>query len=303
MDFLKDLGSSLLGGIPSIIGNVFGAFSNSSTNKANKEINQMNNEFNERMMDKQIAYEKEMWEKNNEYNSASAQAERWREAGFNPTMMMGNANAGVATSGSVGAASAAPSAPQQAFKPDVSSFVDTIVAMQDLQIKDRVADAEVQQLNSIAEKNRAEALEALERVTDWKNKNKLPFWQIQYDHLNSEIGRNRAQESYTNALESYQLLVNNSVPEDLASKISLNHALADEAKFNSQTELGKMIDDYERKTKTKLPEEAIMAIFGLHNLAEFGGKVVNLRPKNIKNTFNTYDSSRHYQTNHINNGK
>lgn len=273
------LGAAAIGAGASLLGNIFGSKNQSSANQANKEINQMNNEFNERMMDKQIAYEKEMWQKNNEYNSASAQAQRWREAGFNPTMMMGNANAGVATSGSVGAASAAPAAPQQAFKPEVSSFVDTIVAMQDLQIKDRVADAEVQQLNSQAEKNRAEASESLERVTDWKNKNKLPFWQIQYDHLNSEIGRNRAQESYTNALESYQVLVNNSVPEELASKISLNYALAGEAKFNSQTELGKMIDDYESKTKTKLSEEAKMAIFGLHNLGEFAGKVVNLRPK------------------------
>lgn len=109
------------------------------TNAANKEIAQMNNAFNEKMFDKQVAYNKEMyqqqlgdqwkfyndskqnawdlvanqqqfqtdmWNKNNEYNSASAQRERLEAAGLNPYMMMSGGSAGTAQtmSGSAGAA-------------------------------------------------------------------------------------------------------------------------------------------------------------------------------------------------------
>lgn len=109
------------------------------TNAANKEIAQMNNAFNEKMFDKQVAYNKEMyqqqlgdqwkfyndakdnswklvenqqqfqtdmWNKNNEYNSASAQRERLEAAGLNPYMMMSGGSAGAAQtmSGSAGAA-------------------------------------------------------------------------------------------------------------------------------------------------------------------------------------------------------
>lgn len=108
------------------------------TNAANKEIAQMNNAFNEKMFDKQVAYNKEMyqqqlgdqwkfyndakdnswklvenqqqfqtdmWNKNNEYNSASAQRERLEAAGLNPYMMMSGGSAGTAQtmSGSAGA--------------------------------------------------------------------------------------------------------------------------------------------------------------------------------------------------------
>lgn len=99
----------------------------------------MNNAFNEKMFDKQIAYNKEMyqqqlgdqwkfyndskqnawdlvanqqqfqtdmWNKNNEYNSASAQRERLEAAGLNPYMMMNGGSAGTAQtmSGSAGTA-------------------------------------------------------------------------------------------------------------------------------------------------------------------------------------------------------
>ena len=122
-------GSSLAGGIAGT----------AMQNSANKEIAQMNNAFNEKMFDKQVAYNKEMyqqqlgdqwkfyndskqnawdlvanqqqfqtdmWNKNNEYNSASAQRERLEAAGLNPYMMMNGGSAGTAQvmSGSSGAA-------------------------------------------------------------------------------------------------------------------------------------------------------------------------------------------------------
>lgn len=129
---------SAIGAGSSLIGGVGTAF---AQNAANKKIAQMNNAFNEKMFDKQVAYNKEMyqqqlgdqwkfyndskqnawdlvanqqqfqtdmWNKNNEYNSASSQRERLEAAGLNPYMMMNGGSAGVAQSMS-GSAGAAPS--------------------------------------------------------------------------------------------------------------------------------------------------------------------------------------------------
>lgn len=113
MGFLQSLGKSLVGGagdlVSSLAGGALGSLSQSSANKTNLEIAHMNNEYNERMMQKQMdyntqMYEKqkkdniEMWNMENEYNSASAQRKRYEEAGLNPSLMMGNGNAGVASS-------------------------------------------------------------------------------------------------------------------------------------------------------------------------------------------------------------
>lgn len=252
MSILASLGSNLIGG-------VFGAISQNSANKANREINQMNNEFNERMMDKQIAYEQEMWQKNNEYNSASAQAERWKEAGFNPSMMMGNANAGVASSGSVSAASAAPSAPQQAFNsaPYVSSFVDTIVAMKDLQIKEQQTEAQIAQLNSQSEVNKAEVLKILGESDNWKIKNKYAdsLLRSEIDSISADVGYKRAQESYTNALEDYQILINAKLPEEIAARISLMKMQGAYQQYHGQGRINRILDDISNMFGNKIPKD------------------------------------------------
>lgn len=173
-------GASLIGGVSSTV----------AQNAANKEIAQMNNAFNEKMFDKQVAYNKEMyqqqlgdqwkfyndskqnawdlvanqqqfqtdmWNKNNEYNSASAQRERLEAAGLNPYMMMNGGSAGTAQtmSGSSGAAPSggAPSA-QGVTPPTATSYsadysgitaglgraIDVLSSMPDRKVKEAQAD-------------------------------------------------------------------------------------------------------------------------------------------------------------------
>lgn len=178
---------SAIGAGSSLIG---GAASTAAQNAANKEIAQMNNAFNEKMFDKQVAYNKEMyqqqlgdqwkfyndskqnawdlvenhqqfqtdmWNKNNEYNSASAQRERFEAAGLNPYLMMNGGSAGTAQamSGSAGAApsGAAPSAqgvtPPTAtpYSADYSGItaglgraIDVLSSMPDRKVKEAQAD-------------------------------------------------------------------------------------------------------------------------------------------------------------------
>ena len=80
---------SLLGGIA---GGLFGKSAQSDSNKTNLKIAQMNNEFNERMLEKQIAYNREnqatqnQWSEDmyNKYNSPEAQVSQMKNAGLNP---------------------------------------------------------------------------------------------------------------------------------------------------------------------------------------------------------------------------
>lgn len=101
-----------LGLFGSIFSSALGASSQDSANRTNLRINHMNNAFNERMLDKQNqmniaqfnrekALEQSQWERDTAYNSASAQADRFRQAGLNPTIMMKGQSAGMAQSGSV----------------------------------------------------------------------------------------------------------------------------------------------------------------------------------------------------------
>lgn len=69
-----------------------------STNQANIHIAQMSNEFNREQLERQIQQEWDMWNAENEYNSASSQRQRLEEAGLNPYMMMDGGSAGSASS-------------------------------------------------------------------------------------------------------------------------------------------------------------------------------------------------------------
>lgn len=90
------LAGGLLAGIGSIGGSILGGFfgssAQSSANDTNMQIAQMNNEFNERMLEKQISYNRKnqatqnQWSEDmyNKYNSPQAQVNQMAAAGLNP---------------------------------------------------------------------------------------------------------------------------------------------------------------------------------------------------------------------------
>ena len=66
-------------------------------------------------------FQENMWNRENEYNTASAQRQRLEEAGLNPYMMMNGGSAGTAQSVGTGAsASSAGAAVMQPFQADYS---------------------------------------------------------------------------------------------------------------------------------------------------------------------------------------
>ena len=91
-------GHLINGHIIPIASAVGGAVSTNKTNKNNMAINQMNNDFNAAEAQKARDFQLDMWNRENEYNTASAQRQRLSQAGLNPYLMMSGGNAGTASS-------------------------------------------------------------------------------------------------------------------------------------------------------------------------------------------------------------
>jgi hypothetical protein len=113
-----------------LIDNATGLASNIITNKQNAKNQQKQNEFNLRM-----------WHLNNQYNTPSAQMQRLQQAGLNPNLMYQNGTTGI----SQGATSSASGSAMQAFQPDFSSGVDSILSHQ---LAKQLNDANVHKIES-----------------------------------------------------------------------------------------------------------------------------------------------------------
>lgn len=158
----------------SIVGGLLGAGASSmqnsqnrqnvrETNQMNYKINQMNNQFNERMAIQQRNWQENMWNKENAYNTASAQRQRLEEAGLNPYLMMNGGSAGVAQSSGTGAsASSAGSAVMQPFQADYSGIGSSIGNI----FQYELMQSEKSQLQGAKQLADAKAMETLSNI-DW----------------------------------------------------------------------------------------------------------------------------------------
>lgn len=133
------------------------------TNQMNYKINQMNNQFNERMALQQRNWQENMWNKENAYNTASAQRQRLEEAGLNPYLMMNGGSAGVAQSAGNGAsASSSGNAVMQPFQADYSGIGSSIGNI----FQYELMQSEKSQLQGARQLADAKALETLSNI-DW----------------------------------------------------------------------------------------------------------------------------------------
>lgn len=133
------------------------------TNQMNYKINQMNNQFNERMAIQQRNWQENMWNKENAYNTASAQRQRLEEAGLNPYLLMNGGSAGVAQSVGTGAsASSSGAAVMQPFQADYSGIGSSIGNI----FQYELMQSEKSQLQGARQLADAKAMETLSNI-DW----------------------------------------------------------------------------------------------------------------------------------------
>lgn len=119
---------------------------------SNKKLQKLNNQA-----------QVELWNKQNEYNTPSAQMERYKEAGLNPYLAQQNA----------GLAGSPPSlsAPQNSYAQGVSGSLDRLANLQTLLLNWKAQEANIQNIR--AQIGLADAKTQLERekLQDWRWRN------------------------------------------------------------------------------------------------------------------------------------
>lgn len=81
----------------SILGGLMGNKSQSNANAANLKLAQYQNSWNEQMYERNLQDQKQLWNMQNEYNTPSAQMQRYSDAGLNPNLIYGQGSSGNAT--------------------------------------------------------------------------------------------------------------------------------------------------------------------------------------------------------------
>ena len=217
-------GNGALGAVTSIASNLLGANSQSNANKTNMQINQLNNAFNERMMQKQMDfntamltrqenYNKEMWNAQNAYNSPSAQVSRLKQAGLNPSMMLGNIGTGNA--GSVGstspsgasAASAGSAGNAQGYNYNFQGIPDAIIQGKQAKIMDEQYKQWVIDNETRAQKNMEEISNLIAKTKNEDIKYKLSSVQYNYADELHNLSVQRERQTIANMQEQQKNIV------------------------------------------------------------------------------------------------
>ena len=97
-----DVGSIVSSGVGGVAGAMVNGISNAIGSRRNYKYNlklqQQSQQFNAQEAQKNRDFQKQMFDETNQWNSASAQVQRLRDAGLNPYLMMNGGDAGTATS-------------------------------------------------------------------------------------------------------------------------------------------------------------------------------------------------------------
>lgn len=233
----------LLAGIATGIGAlgsaIFGKKSTDSANKTNLKINQMNNDFNAREAQKARDFQLDMWNRENEYNSASSQRKRLEDAGYNP--YMSDAQAGTATGMSgTSSATAAGAASQVPYTPDFQSVGVNLASALKMMSEKKQTDIENLNMSDLLRSQIWRNIGA----TDWRNASpEARAYNLAQGRKAAELGMASLEENLSNQRWSNNLLVANIANSllDAEAKTVLNKYLDQQ----QQAELNLKAANYE----------------------------------------------------------
>lgn len=89
------LGGSAL--LSSVLGGLFGSSSQSEANRMNVQMARETNQLNYDMFQRSLAFQQQMWNKTNQWNSPQHQVQMLQQAGINPGAVFGNGSTADAT--------------------------------------------------------------------------------------------------------------------------------------------------------------------------------------------------------------
>lgn len=201
----KDFASGLLGGLGTVISGAVGAKTTADTNKTNLKINQMNNDFNALEAQKARGFQLDMWNRENQYNSASSQRKRLEEAGYNP--YMNDAQAGTASGMSgTSAATAAGAASQIPYTPDFQSVGVNLASALKMMSEKKQTDIENLNMSDLLRSQIWQNIGA----TDWRNASPgARAYNLSQGRKAAELGMASLEENLSNQRWSNNLLVAN----------------------------------------------------------------------------------------------
>lgn len=255
---IKSVASPFVSGAFGIGSTLLNNKSQRETNETNMQIAQMNNQWSEKMMEKQHQYDLEMWNKNNEYNTASAQRQRLEDAGLNPSLMMNGGSAGTAQGGSsVGMPS--PSTPNiqpmryDGFANAINNTIQTLMAMDKNNAEVGKLDAEKNYIDAMARVKTRE-IEENTRGSKWRNdfnerNTDLHDLNVNEDYLMKTQQRANAslQQQLIDQQVIAQKLINENIPEEISLKLGIMASQRDLNNFNAQSEVGKIIETLKKQ--------------------------------------------------------
>jgi hypothetical protein len=253
----SDWAGGLFGGVGSVISGAIGAKTTSDTNKTNLKINQMNNDFNAREAQKARDFQLDMWNKENEYNSASSQRKRLEEAGRNP--YMSDAQAGMATGMSgTSAASAAGAVSQIPYTPDFQSVGVNLASALKMMSEKKQTDIENLNMSDLLRSQIWQNIGA----TDWRNASpEARAYNLSQGRKAAELGMASLEENLSNQRWSNNLLVANIA----------NSLLDAEAK----TTLNKYLDQQQQAEAVETVDNIFLQIAGVIGATHSFSVVVN----------------------------
>lgn len=192
-------------GVGALGGALFGKKSTDSANKTNLKINQMNNDFNAREAQKARDFQLDMWNKENEYNSASSQRKRLEEAGYNPYMNGAQAGTAAGMSGT-SSASASGAASQVPYTPDFQSVGVNLASALKMMSEKKQTDIENLNMSDLLRSQIWQNIGA----TDWRNASpEARAYNLSQGRKAAELGMSSLEESLSNQRWSNNLLVAN----------------------------------------------------------------------------------------------
>lgn len=96
--------------------------------------------YNKNLMRQQYNYNLDLWNKQNEYNSPTAQMQRLQEAGLNPNLVYGSGAAGASGNATSANGSSAPSTSGASFNPQLSALSEINQLRSALDVNESVAN-------------------------------------------------------------------------------------------------------------------------------------------------------------------
>lgn len=236
-----------------------GIASSIMSNNQNMKIAQMNNQFNEKMLDKQINYNREsyttqlndawkFWNATNEYNAPEQQVSRLRAAGLNPQLAMNSSNvASVGSTPSMQGINPPTATPYQA---DYSAMANGIIGAVDQLFSLQKTSAETNNINIEGKYKASEIITNLNNIRANTDSTKLKMQidsllsNLQAEQVGVDIQRGKA------GLIQDKILTRGLILDNLMKEVQFN-SLPQQIQLSMTQQAADIALKYEQKQLTK----------------------------------------------------